>query len=68
MKYLPDTFNEFNEKFRNIFAEPVLKEILCGFEKKYASKMCKFLKECYNQYEDICNKAKEMLELDNEKY
>ena len=68
MKYLPDTFNEFNEKFRNIFSEPVLKEILCGFEKKYASKMCKFLKKCYTQYEDICNKAKEMLELDNEKY
>lgn len=68
MKYLPETLNEFNEKFKNIFSKPVLKGIFSGFDKKYASKMCNFLKKCYTQYEDICNEAKKMLEWDYEKY
>ena len=68
MKYLPSAFEDFNEKYKNLISKQSLNEIFRGFDKNFISNRCKYMKECYNQYEDLCNKAKEMLELDNEKY
>lgn len=68
MKYLSSSFEEFNEKYKNLISKQSLKEIFRGFDKNFVLNRCKYMKECYNQYKEICNKAKEMLELDYERY
>ena len=68
MKYLPSAFEDFNEKYKNLISKQSLKKIFRGFDKNFVLNRCKYMKECYNQYKEICNKAKEMLELDYERY